>query len=217
MTAGRPRALDLFCCAGGATRGLQQAGFHVTGIDIRPQPRYVGDRFIQADALAPPVRLADFDLIWASPPCQFYCPGTPDRSIHADLVADTRVLLSGHPLTVIENVPQAPIAADLVLDGTMFPDLRVIRRRHFELSFRPPLALGFPSRGLIARGWSCVVGGGRCSGAPVEANAWHTGAAKRRAMGIDWMSRRELAQAIPPAYAEFIGRAALAHIERAAA
>lgn len=28
-------------------------------------------------------------------------------------------------------------------------------------------------------------------------------------MGIDWMNRRELAQAIPPPYSEFIGRAAL--------
>jgi hypothetical protein len=33
-----------------------------------------------------------------------------------------------------------------------------------------------------------------------------------RAMGIDWMSKDELCQAIPPAYAEFIGRAALQYI-----
>src|SRR5689334_18241480 len=65
----KPRALDLFSGIGGMARGLQMAGFHVTGVDIEPRPNYAGDVFIQADALAYP--LDGYDLIHASPPCQF--------------------------------------------------------------------------------------------------------------------------------------------------
>lgn len=71
----KPRLLDLFCGAGGAARGYQLAGFHVTGVDINPQPLYVGDEFHQYDAMA----LQDYDLnsyaaVHASPPCQFANP-----------------------------------------------------------------------------------------------------------------------------------------------
>jgi DNA (cytosine-5)-methyltransferase 1 len=65
-------ALDLYAGAGGATRGLQQAGFHVTGVDHKPQPNSCANVFVQADALEY-LKTADlklFDFIWASPPCQ---------------------------------------------------------------------------------------------------------------------------------------------------
>lgn len=194
--------------------GLANAGFDVFGVDIEPQPRYPF-HFALADALNPPFDFDAFDLIWASPPCQRWCDGThPDRrALHPDLIAPIRAMLAAsRALTVIENSPRAPLRRDIILDGTMF-GLRVLRKRAFELNWWPGLAPSsrqFPN--MIAAGYSCVVGGGRCSGAPVASNAWHTMAAKKRAMGIDWMNRAELANAIPPAYSEWIGRAALAEL-----
>lgn len=214
----KPKALDLFCGAGGASMGLHRAGFDVTGIDIKKQPRYPF-RFIQADALKPPVDLSSFDLIWASPPCQAftYANNRDARGKHVNLVPETRKLLSNSgAATCIENVPGAPIKADLVLDGTMFANLRVIRRRHFELNFSVPLALGFPTHGLVcAHGWCSVTDGDNSShvraarakrGLPIR-DSLQT---RRDAMGVEWsMTRRELGQAIPPAYSEYIGRAFL--------
>ena len=197
----RPRALDLFCCAGGASTGLWRAGFEVFGVDHKTQPRYPF-WFRLGDALQ--VDPSDFDFIWASPPCEAFSQVTPPKwkGTHPDLIAETRALLaSSGALTVIENVPLAPIRPDLVLTGNMF-GLRLIRRRHFETNFAVeapgPVLSG---RGLVKQGLAeTVAGGGR--GVSVI-KRWS------EAMGIDWMTRRELAQAIPPAYAEHIGRAAI--------
>ena len=64
-----PRLLDLFCGAGGCTKGYQRAGFYVVGVDINPQPRYIGDEVHQADALEFCAQHgAEFDVIHASPP-----------------------------------------------------------------------------------------------------------------------------------------------------
>jgi C-5 cytosine-specific DNA methylase len=135
------RLLDLFAGAGGAARGYQLAGFHVTGIDINPQPRYAGDEFIQGDALEylATADLSGFDAIHASPPCQAYANVTAWRgqqSDHPDLVAATRDALNATGLPwVIENVPEAPIRPDLLLCGSQF-GLRVRRHRAFETSPR---------------------------------------------------------------------------------
>lgn len=213
------KAIDLFCGAGGATKGLQRAGFHVTDIDINPQPRYCGDVFIQADALTHPLDLLQFDFIWASPPCQhFTLANNRDvRNLHPDLIEPVRDMLakSGR-LTVIENVPYAPIRPDVVLDGTMFPDLKVIRRRHFETNFCVPMRLGFPTANLVGRhGWVTPTDGDQSShtrksrarfGMPIK----DSNETRAAGMGVEWMSsRREIGEAIPPAYSEFIGREAI--------
>jgi DNA (cytosine-5)-methyltransferase 1 len=212
----RPRALDLFCGAGGASVGLHRAGFDVVGVDHRPQLRYPFE-FIQADALAPPARLADFDLIWASPPCQ---PFSLARNIHRgtsapDLIPGTRQLLAtSGSLTVIENVPGAPIRADFALTGCAF-GLGVVRRRHFETNFWALHPEPWKPRNAVVSGnYTTVAGHGtpdRRGGPGVRVERW------RKAMGIDWMTRDEIAQAVPPAYAEFIGGWAMRYLDRKAA
>jgi SAM-dependent methyltransferase len=130
----KPRALDLFCGAGGASMGLHRAGFDVVGVDIKRQPRYPF-AFVQADALRPPFDLSAFDLIWSSPLCQDTSIGAKRwRKEWPQQIPPVRVLLAGHPMTVIENNERAPMRRDLVLDGPMF-GLKTYRRRMFELSF----------------------------------------------------------------------------------
>lgn len=259
------RALDLYCCAGGATRGLQMAGFRVTGVDINPQPRYCGDEFHQADALAFPIE--GFDFVWASPPCQAFTAlrFMPTAKAHPNLIPGTRARLaaSGIPYC-IENVEGAPLGESgylTMLCGTMFglqtADGRAELRRHrlFETSFsitlRPRCQHGAGLIGALsvcgdaARvTYNCqraAAGSGlprgRChaisvtgtglgdrdhrraitvTGSTAQTNLvknqvreTFTVQQAREAMGINWMPMSKLSQAIPPAYAEFIGRQAI--------
>jgi DNA (cytosine-5)-methyltransferase 1 len=214
---GKLRALDLFCCAGGATKGLQRAGFHVTGVDIKPQPRYCGDDFHQADALTYP--LDGFDFIWASPPCQKFSitaklhKNKPHRKDHPDLIEPVRqrLLDSGLPY-VIENVEGAPLFDALCLCGTMF-GLRVYRHRLFEANFFL-MVPGHPVHRATTR--SSRTYSRFSTGSEFICVAGHNFRREDAAlaMGIDWpMRREEMAEAIPPAYSEFIGRAAIAHLQ----
>jgi len=206
------RLLDLFCCAGGAGTGFHEAGFEVVGVDIDPQRNYPFE-FIQADALTLSADfLASFDAIHASPPCQSYSD-LAKRNGNADawprLIDPIRDMLNATGLPwVIENVEGAPLRNPVVLCGTMFPGLRVLRHRLFEANFpitapphgKHPKVHTFDKRkshygktdDMVD--FVQVTGGGNCSIA-----------AAKDAMGITWMNKGELNEAIPPAYTKLIG------------
>lgn len=202
----RPSALDLFCGAGGASMGLHRAGFDVVGVDVRPQPRYPF-LFVQADATQPPFDLAAFDFIWASPPCQaFTLAQRIQGNDHPDLIEPVRVMLaaSGRPYA-IENVTGAPLRRPIELCGAMF-GLRTYRHRLFETSFPCPqpwhhaheLIAPTAKMGRRVQDGEFIHVVGNFSGVEIA----------REAMGIDWMARDELSEAIPPAYGEFVALAA---------
>jgi len=201
--------LDLFCGAGGCTKGYQRAGFYVVGVDIHPQPRYIGDEFHQADALEFCAEHgAEFDVIHASPPCQGYSrmrhlPWLRGRDYPLMIDATRTELLKTGKVYVIENVADAPLVGAELCGAAL--GLPLIRHRRFESN----ILLLFPS----------------CPGHPVH----YPGKAQmsqkgrkggimgvlpghdpRAAMDVQWMTLREARQAIPPAYTEFIGRQLIA-------
>jgi len=202
------RLLDLFGCAGGAARGYWLAGFDVVSVDIEPHNHWGELLVMDWETALDTLDLTDFDAVHASPPCQGY---TALAAVHGNewpkLIEPVRERLDAIGLPyVIENVQGAPIRRDLVLCGEMF-GLGVLRHRYFELGgwamFQPEHV---EHRGRVG-GWRhgqrfdgpyfAVYGEGGGKGSVDE---W------QRAMGIDWTSdRRELAEAIPPAYTRLIG------------
>jgi DNA (cytosine-5)-methyltransferase 1 len=203
-----PILLDTFCGGGGCTRGYQMAGFYVVGVDIEAQPNYIGDEFIQADALEylATADLSRYAVIHASPPCQRYSVITPTahKAGHPDLIAPVRRLLqkTGKPF-VIENVAGARrwLRNPIMLCGSMF-GLNLWRHRYFEIwpqrwwltptcnhSELPVLITGTTRRKPEA--------GGRMDYSVQQC---------REASGLYWMTRKELDEAIPPAYTHWIGQ-----------
>lgn len=216
---GRRLLLDAYCCSGGATRGYQDAGFHVVGVDVVDQPDYCGDEFVRADAVEFITEHGhEFDAIHASPPCQAastLTQGTNRGRVYPQLIPPTRTALqsTGRPW-VMENVAGAPLRRDLTLCGEMF-DLAVIRHRLFELGgWTMPQPAHRPHRGRVAgmrhgrwyQGpYFAVYGAGGGKGTVAQ---WQD------AMGIDWTTnRRALAEAIPPAYTRHIGTHLTTHLD----
>lgn len=210
------RLLDLFCGAGGCSVGYHRAGFtEIVGVDLRPQPNYPFE-FAQENAIDYVMEFCeDFDAIHASPPCQVYSIGRHIHNSghrHPDLVAATRKVLemSGKPW-VMENVMGAPMQNAIVLCGLMF-NLRVLRHRQFESN----VFLMSPPHPKHPRGNLTNAGKGYSTGdTGFVCVAGHNFVreAGAEAMGIDWMKTRpELANAIPPAYTEFVGRQLIDHI-----
>ena len=214
----KPRLLDLFCGAGGAAMGYHRAGFEVIGVDVKPQKHYPFE-FHQADALE---FLAEhgreYDAIHASPPCQGYSAtktmfGRRDKDQYLKLIEPIRdaLIQIGVPF-VIENVVGAPLRSPIRLCGVMF-GLKVYRHRLFEsnvLLLQPlhpkhPERIPDPGRGVSPSGYVTVCGKGGRKG---TIDQW------RAAMSISWMSLQELAQAIPPAYTEYIGKQLMAYLNK---
>jgi DNA (cytosine-5)-methyltransferase 1 len=218
MTSSRPKLLDLFCGAGGCSFGYSQAGFDVVGVDIVDQPNHPGSglftpgvRFVRADAMSFARRHASaFDAVHASPPCQAHSALRHLRPhvTYECFIERTRDILSCLNCPwVIENVPGAPLRNAVMLCGSAF-GLRVRRHRLFESN-------------ISLQGTKCRhkeqgrpidvsgTGGRRVTRRPDD-HGGNTNKPRniregRAAMGVDWMRRYELSQAIPPAYTKFIG------------
>jgi len=230
----RPRLLDLYSCAGGAADGYASVGFEIVGVDKDPQPRYPYP-FVRADVMdLDPKWIATFDAVHASPPCQRYSRLRHRYTVnpHPDLIAPTRDLLhkaqAVRPFPyVIENVEGAKgeLVDPVMLCGTMFPGLRVIRHRLFEVhGFDLAQPAHPPCRKVRChtldkrkkhygttdewRDFVMVNGGG---------NSSRAAAADAMGLAHRYLTKDEINEAIPPAYTEFVGRALMAHLlERAA-
>ena len=204
------KLLDLYCKAGGASKGYADAGFEVIGIDIKKQKRYPYT-FIQADCLEVLKDLdylRTFDVIAASPPCQTHSATKHLRVAQGkttdkvDLIPQTRqaLIASGKPY-VIENVPGAPLINPVQFCGSYF-GLKVRRHRLFESNL-PIIGSGCKHKeqgrpvGIYGSMRDEIPGGGHTAKTIEQA---------REAMGIDWMIWGELVEAIPPVYTETIGK-----------
>ena len=218
----KPLLLDLFCGAGGCSVGYHRAGFDVIGCDIAPSKRYPftcwsDDAMVVLDRLScgkthRGFKQRDFAAIHASPPCQMFSTATFCRPgiKHQDLLRPTLAALQQFDCPwVVENVEFSPTGPAIVLCGLMF-GLKVFRHRRFasNVFLWSPEHRSHRGHRIGVNGMVCIAGHGSASSEIRKRTpADHRDkAAWQRASGIDWMTRDELSQALPPAYTEFLGR-----------
>ncbi|MEE9215763.1 MAG: DNA cytosine methyltransferase [Thermodesulfobacteriota bacterium] len=208
------KCLDLFCGAGGAAKGLNEAGFDIVGIDIDNQPEFPFE-FIQCDVFNLTTEfLQEYDLIWASPPCQGFIPGTIHArnkgKIYPNLIPHTRQLLKNSWMPfVIENVQCSPVRKDLMLCGQMF-DLKILRHRFFEIEgFHVPRIKHFKHKLNVQEGTAIGVYTGMADPRKVSSKTGHLNEdieTWQKALEVNWVkNRKNLAQCIPPKYSKYIG------------
>ena len=212
----KPRLLDLFCGAGGASMGYAMAGFDVTGIDLKHGKRYPFT-YIKGNVLdyLNPEFLSQFDVIAASPPCQTFSATKHLRNAQGkstskvNMIPEVRdaLIASGKPY-IIENVPNAPLINPVQLCGSAF-GLKVRRHRLFE-SNMPLLGSHCDHKnqgkpvGIYGSMRDEIPNGGHTAKTMPEAHA---------AMGIDWMIWGELVESIPPAYTHYLGTQLLTPVD----
>jgi DNA (cytosine-5)-methyltransferase 1 len=222
------KLLDLYCKAGGAAKGYTDAGFEVVGVDIEPQPNYPYE-FRQCDAIEYlNSHWREFDAAHASPPCQVHSVlAHLSRPTHVDWIPQTRAALikTGLPY-VIENVPGAPLLDPIILCGSHFGlktlgGAQLRRHRLFETNINV-----IPQPACNHYGETIGIFGDKARNTAKEKRHYTLPKETRgvpvgiqfslqdaqMAMGIDWMGFRELSQAIPPAYTEYIGKYLLQHL-----
>lgn len=202
-------ALDLFCCAGGAGMGLHQAGFAVTGVDIVDRPNYPFT-FRQGDALD--ADLTGFDFVWASPPCQAHTTLKHRTGKEYEcFIARTREKLQAWGgAYIIENVMGSPLENPLMLCGSSF-GLGVRRHRLFESNlflYPADCRHDLQPEPLDVTGTGSRRKGDRLDGKGGNSRKPRNLQEAREAMGMPWATRKEISQAIPPAFSRFLGEQA---------
>lgn len=215
--------------------GFHQAGFEVVGVDIEPQPLYPFEFIqANALELSPSEIRREFHAVHAAPPCQFFTTlsALHGENYHGvkvfNLIPGTRDLLRDTGLHyVIENVEGArsELRNPVTLCGSSF-GLRVRRHRLFETNWsleglpcdhtwqdrHRPYLIRYSKQRSQWSGIVRVIGGRQLLDPDLPPFENGVGVSDPNellkdsvAMGIDWMPKKSLNQAIPPAYTRHIG------------
>lgn len=213
------KLLDLFSGPGGAAFGYYKAGFEdITGVDNEQMKQYPF-KHIYKDVFKLDISfIKEFDFIHASPPCQAYSIGSESArqkgKVYPDLVEATRQLLidSGKPY-IIENVPNAPLINPIILCGTQF-NLKVFRHRLFETNIKSLRGKVNKCNHTGLKVKYTMYGEGNMFG--VAGKQYGNKDQWNEAMGGELgfvPSKRLMAQVIPPAYTEFLGKQVIKYLD----